>query len=280
MKESIVLGLLIAVLGSCAPSHTSSGLRYPCAWPGSPGFSGNIDARGIVQPSGICFHPTRRTLFVVSDEGGVFEIRTDGTPVADWRVPGDLEGVTVDPSTGLLYAVVEGEDVILEFDPAAGAVTRRFPVDRAFGGNVNFLEKRMDQYDNGIESLVFVPDGRHPEGGTFYAGNQEDPPVIVELRVPLRSAGAGEAKILRVLPFAMDDPSGLAYNPAAGTLSVISDADNIYAEITMEGKLVRAFAFPGNDQEGFARDSDGYLYIVQDSGGILKLRDLLKRPGL
>jgi uncharacterized protein YjiK len=138
----------------------------------------------------------------------------------------------------------------------------------------------MDQYDNGIESLVFVPDGRHPEGGTFYAGNQEDPPVIVELRVPLRSAGAREAKILRVLPFAMDDPSGLAYNPAAGTLSVISDADNIYAEITMEGKLVRAFAFPGNDQEGFARDSDGYLYIVQDSGGILKLRDLLKRPGL
>lgn len=279
MKESIVLGLLVAVLGSCAPARTGSGLRYPCAWPGSPGFSGNIDARGVIEPSGICFHTARKTLFVVSDEGAIFEIRTDGTPVADWQVPGDLEGVTVDPSTGLLYVVVEGEDVILEFDPVASAVTRRFPVNRAFGGNPEYLEKRTDRYDNGLESLAFVPDEGHPDGGTFFAGNQEDPSVLLELRVPLRSAGAREAKILRVLPYATNDPSGLAWDRTARTLSVISDADNTFAEITPDGKLIREYAFPGNDQEGLAWDEEGYLYIVQDSGGILKLRDLLKSPG-
>ena len=276
MKAFVFFGLLVVFLSSCARPRSAPDIRYPCEWPGSPGFSGNIDKQGIVQPSGICFHPARKTFFVVSDEGEVFEMRTDGTAVFSQKVPGDLEGVTVDPRTGLLYIVVEGEDVILEFDPDKRAVTRRFAVNRAFQGDPNFLRKQTDRYDNGLESLAFVPDDGHPEGGTFYAGNQEDPPCIVELFVPLRTGGgdAPEARILRVLPFKMDDPSGLVFDPLKKHLYAVDDADNIFVEITLEGKLVREYAFPGNDQEGFAWDDEGYLYITQDSGGIIKLKDL------
>jgi hypothetical protein len=276
MRAFAIFGLLVAVLGSCARSRSTPDIRYPCLWPGSPGFTGNIDKVGVVQPSGICFHPARKTLFVVSDEGEILEMRTDGTAVFSQKVPGDLEDVTVDPRTGLLYIIVEGEDVILEFDPDKRAVTRRFPVNREFEGNPNFLQKQTDRYDNGIESLVFVPEDGHPEGGTFYAGNQEDPPCIMELFVPLRTGGgeAREARIIRVLPFKMDDPSGLAYDPLKKHLYAVSDADNIFVEITLEGKLVGEYAFPGNDQEGFAWDDKGYLYIAQDSGGIIKLKDL------
>jgi uncharacterized protein YjiK len=267
---------LIAMLGACSPGPAAPGIRFPCAWPGSPGFAGNIDVQAIVQPSGISYHPMRRTLFVVSDEGWVHEIRTDGSPVSSWRVPGDLEEITVDPGSGLLYIVIEGEDVVLEFDPDKGEVLRRFPVNRAFGGNPEFLQKQRNRYDNGIESLVFVPDAGNPEGGTFYAGNQEDPACIFELAVPLKTARNGEsaeARIIRVLPFRMDDPSGLSYDPGTRLLSVVGDADNVLAEITLDGRLVREYAFPGNDQEGIAWDPDGYIYIVQDSGGILKLKD-------
>jgi DNA-binding beta-propeller fold protein YncE len=276
MKAFVLFGLLVVFLGSCARPRSAPDIRYPCEWPGSPGFTGNIDKQGILQPSGICFYPARKTFFVISDEGEIFEMRTDGTAVFSQKVPGDLEDVTVDPRTGLLYIVVEGEDVILEFDPDKPAVTRRFAVNRAFQGDPNFLQKQTDRYDNGIESLVFVPDDGHPEGGTFYAGNQEDPPCIMELFVPLRTGGgdAPEARILRVLPFKMDDPSGLAYDPLKKHLYAVSDADNIFVEITLEGKLVREYAFPGNDQEGFAWDDEGYLYIAQDSGGIIKLKDL------
>ena len=276
MRMFVIFGLLVAVLGSCARPRSTPDIRYPCEWPGSPGFTGNIDKVGVVQPSGICFHPARKTLFVVSDEGEILEMRTDGTAVFSQKVPGDLEDVTVDPRTGLLYVVVEGEDVILEFDPDKRAVTRRFAVNRAFQGDPNFLQKQTDRYDNGLESLVFVPDDGHPEGGTFYAGNQEDPPCIMELFVPLRTGGkdGSEARILRVLPFKMDDPSGLAYDPMKKHLYAVDDADNIFVEITLEGKLVREYAFPGNDQEGFAWDDEGYLYITQDSGGIIKLKDL------
>jgi len=37
------------------------------------------------------------------------------------------------------------------------------------------------------------------------------------------------------------------------------------------------FAFLGNDQEGLVRDDEGYLYIAQDSGGIIKIKDLRNR---
>jgi uncharacterized protein YjiK len=276
MKAFVLFGFLVVFLGSCARPRSAPDIRYPCEWPGSPGFTGNIDKTGIVQPSGICFHPARKTFFVVSDEGEIFEMRTDGTVVFSQKVPGDLEGVTVDPRTGLLYVVIEGEDVILEFDPDKRVVSRKFAVNRAFQGDPNFLQKQTDRYDNGLESLVFAHDDGHPEGGTFYAGNQEDPPCIMELFVPLRTGGgdAPEARILRVLPFKMDDPSGLAYDPLKKHLYAVSDADNIFVEITLDGKLVREYAFPGNDQEGFAWDDEGYLYIAQDFGGIIKLKDL------
>lgn len=275
-RAFVFFGIVVVFLGACAQPRSKPGIRYPCEWPGSPGFSGNIDKAGIIQPSGICFYPERKTFFVVSDQGEIFEMRTDGTVVSRQNVPGDLEDITRDPRTGFLYIVVEGEDIILEFDPDKRAITRRFAVNRAFQKNPDFLQKQTDRYDNGLESLVFVPDNGHPEGGTFYAGNQEDPACIIELFVPLRTGkgDALEARILRVLPFQMDDPSGLVYDPLKKHLYAVDDADNIFVEITLEGKLIREYAFPGNDQEGFSWDDEGYLYITQDSGGIIKLKDL------
>jgi len=59
-----------------------------------------------------------------------------------------------------------------------------------------------------------------------------------------------------------------------GLLNIVSDADNILVEITLSGKLINEYAFLGNDQEGLAKDDEGFLYIAQDSGGIIKVKDL------
>jgi uncharacterized protein YjiK len=273
----LAVGLLL--FSFCTPSKHEPTIRFPYLWLDVQGYGGDIDKQQIREPSGICYHAQRGTLFVVSDEGEVAEIKKDGSPVANYMVKGDLESIDVVPDNGLLYIGVEGEDVILEFDPVKGEVTRRFPIDRAFGGDPNFLKKQTDSYDNGIESLAFVPDKNHPEGGTFYVGNQWDPPMIMEVLVPIKSARAPEAKaeIIRVLPFKMDDPAAMYYDPATKRLNVVSDADNILVEITLEGKLVKQYAFLGNDQEGICLDDEGYLYIAQDSGGIFKVKDLRKR---
>jgi uncharacterized protein YjiK len=263
-------------LASCAAGPAGPSIRFPYFWPGTPGFGGDIDQYHFKEPSGIVYVPQRGTLFVVDDGGLVGEITKNGRLVFVKEVPGDLEDITLDPSTGLLYIVVEGDDVVLEFDPSSREVTRRFPVNRAWRGNPNFLQKMVTQYDNGLESLAFVPDPAHLEGGTFYAGNQWDPTVIVELEVPLRSSRApsAEAHIIRVLPVKIDDPAAMYFDPRTRCLNIVSDADNILVEVTLEGRLIAQYAFPGNGQEGLARDDEGYLYIAQDNGGIVKIKDL------
>lgn len=275
MKTKLFLLGALILLASCSPEENSPTIRFPVDWLGIPGYGINIDQQSFVEPSGICFHPLRKTLFIVSDEGEIAEIRTDGTPVFNLKIPGDLEGITVNHQSGLLYIVKEGDDVILEFDPDKKEVRRIFPINREFQGNSNFLQKQ-EGYDNGIESIAFVADKDHPEGGTFYLGNQWDPPCIVEILVPLESSHAdeAEARIIRVLPFKMDDPGGMYYDQKTRNLNVVSDADNILVEITLEGKLVREYAFLGDNQEGLAKDDEGYLYIAQGEGGIIKVKDL------
>ena len=276
MKIKIFFLSLLFLIIHCSTGQYSQTIRFPYKWIGTPGFGGDIDQQNFEEPSDICFHPIRKTLFVVSDEGEIAEIKTDGTPVFNLKVPGDLEGITVNPQSGLLYVVKEGDDIILEFDPEKRVVTRTFPIDREYQGNKNFIQKQDEGYDNGVESITFVPDKDHPEGGTFYAGNQWDPPCIMELFVPLKSSKAetSEAKILRVLPFKLDDPAAMYYDFKTGLLNVVSDADNILVEITLDGRLVNEYAFLGDNQEGLARDDEGYLYIAQDTGGIIKVKDL------
>ncbi|MCK4363987.1 MAG: SdiA-regulated domain-containing protein [Candidatus Aminicenantes bacterium] len=275
MKIKLFLMGALILLASCSPAKNSPTIRFPVDWLGIPGYGINIDQQRFVEPSGICFHPLRKTLFIVSDEGEIAEIKTDGTPVFNLKIPGDLEGITVNPQSGLLYIVKEGDDIILEFDPDEREVKRIFPINREFQGNANFLQKQKG-YDQGIESIAFVSDKDHPEGGTFYAGNQWDPPCIIEILVPLRSSRTetAEARIIRVLPFKMDDPAGMYYDSKTGHLNVVSDAYNILVEITLEGKLVREYAFLGDNQEGIAKDDEGYLYIAQGEGGIIKVKDL------
>ena len=273
---STLLLLFLFLLTFCSPAKYSYTIRFPYKWLGTPGFDGNIDQQNFVEPSDICFHPLRKTLFVVSDEGEIAEIDTDGTPIFNLKIPGDLEGITVNPQTGLLYIVREGEDVIIEFDPEKKEILRKFPVNREFQGNPNFLQKQEESLDNGIESIAFIPDKNHPEGGAFYIGNQWDPPCLMEILVPLKSSRAetSEARIIRVLPFKIGDPAAMYYESKTGLLNVVSNADNILVEITLEGKLVKEYAFLGNNQEGIARDDKGYLYIAQGLGGIIKVKDL------
>ncbi len=279
MKRLAWILVPLLLLSLCSrPKHAPT-IRFPYLWLGVQGFGGDIDQSDLTEPSGIAYHRQRDTLFAVSDDGVIAEFKRDGTPVARYRIGGDLEAVTVVPETGLVYVAVEGDDVILEFDPVGGEVTRRFPINRTFNGDPNFLKKQTDEFDNGIESMTFVPDPDHPEGGTFYVGNQWNPSMIMEVLVPLKSSRVleEEAKIIRVLPFKMDDPAAMYYDPEKRLLNVVSDADNILVEITLDGKLVRQYAFVGNDQEGVCVDDEGFLYITQDTGEVIKVKDLRPR---
>jgi len=256
---------LLSILIGCAV------IPFPYQW------IGDIDQVNFNEPSGIAFHPGRGTLFIVGDEGDVCEIQRDGTLVKQKRIlNADFEGITCNPLSGFLYIVIEGEEKIIEVDPNNFRVVREFSIDRVFQGAVV-----LTPGGHGIEAIAFVPDVNHPEGGTFYITNQcfdlndkEDPSAIFELELPLRSRSHGSniAKIVKYLPFKTIDLSALHYDEKSGHLYVMSDATNTLFEITTEGKILKAYAFPGDNQEGIAADTKGFLYIAQDSGGIIKIK--------
>jgi len=252
--------------------YSSPPIELPYKW------VGNIFQLQGNEPSGITYHPLRKTLFIVSDEGNLYELRTDGSLIREKFIEqADLEGITVNPITGFLYAAVEGEDAIIEIDPSSFKLTRKFPIKRNFEGRELLKKGGM-----GLEAIAFISDPFHPEGGVFWIGNQSfslkpkrEPSVVCEVAIPLNSTGMKEeGEIIGFFPLKIIDISGLDYDAARQCLIVISDTTNLLVEINLDGNVLHQYLLPGSDQEGIALDGMGFAYIAQENGKIIKIEDL------
>jgi uncharacterized protein YjiK len=266
------LGILICVFCFCAAAQADPlDLLFPYTW------HGTIDQIDFDEPSGIVYHEERGTLFVVGDNGDLWEIKPDGTQIRQQHLrDADLEGITYDPATGLLYLAVEGEERILEVQPDDFSILREFTIPRQVKGKTMLKEGGQ-----GIEAIAFVPDSDRPHGGTFYVTNQsfdlsdqEDVSAIFHIELPLRSTSVSDtvAKHIRQIVPMIPDMSGLTYSAPTQSLLVISDAANCFVEISLSGEIRDAKAFPGQHQGGIAFDNKGSIYVAQDVGGILKMR--------
>ncbi len=276
-KKSLPFCLLIIFLSGCTLGCSviikgkDTKTCFPYQW------VGDIDRVNLEGPSGIVYHSERRTLFVVGDKGDICEIQRDGALVKRERIRhADFEGITYNPSSGLLYIAIEGEEKIIEVDPADFRVLREFEINRTFRGST-VLKAGGD----GVEAISFVPDSNHPEGGAFYIANQgfdlenrEDPSAIFEIEVPLKSGSSkgGMAWIIRSISLSAVDLSGLCYDKRSDHLYAISGVGNTLFELTRDGDILAAYTLPGDNQEGIAVDESGFLYIAQDSGGIVKVK--------
>lgn len=219
------------------------------------------------EPSGIAWHPSRRTLFLVGDEGDIGELSEDGRLLRKQHIGGDLEGITVDPSSGLLYVVREGHETIVELSPDDFSVKRRFTIDRAWNGDPDFLKRGGD----GVEGLTFVPDTSAVDGGRFWAVNQYDPPVLVELDVPLRSSRAKfeTVRIRRAIPVDSAPLSEVTWDAGSRRFLVLSALWKRVSVLDADGNYERSVHVPGFMTEGIAPMPGGRYAIAQDSGGVV-----------
>jgi acylphosphatase len=273
MRRAAAMALWLA--GCLCPAE---GLRAADAATALPcERAGFFEFKTVGEPSGLCYHPGRKTIFGVDDGGDVFEFSADGRLLAQKTVrQADMEGIAVDPATGRLYVAIEGAESILEVDPATLKAGREFAVPRAFHGKT-----MMKAGGQGIEAIAFAPDRRNRNGGTFFVANQsfnlndtEDASVVFEVEAPIRArdSGPAAATVLRFFTAPAVDISGLCYDAAADCLYAISDATDRLMLWTRSGEVLREWALPGENQEGIAVDPDGFMYIAQDSGGVLKLK--------
>lgn len=221
----------------------------------------------FAEPSGIVYHPERKTLFLVGDEGDIGEVSLEGGLLRQFHLGGDLEAITVDPSTGLLYVVREGHEVIFELRPDDFRILRRFTIDRTFGEDPNFLRRGGD----GIEGLALVADANSPEGGAIWAVNQYDPPVLIELEMGLKSSKEKfqTARIRRAIPVDSAPLSDLAWDPRREEFLVASALWKRVVVLDAAGRLLRQVRIPAFMPEGLARLPDGRWVIAQDTGGLV-----------
>ena len=272
-----ISGLLVYSLTQMEESATqqtaeSRPIRLPYNW------MGNITKEQIAEPSGITYHPTRRSLFIADDSGNVYELNPQGMLIQAKRLNElDIEGITMDPETGLLYAAIEDAEAVVELEPETLTIKREFRIDRNFKG-----EQLLRKGGMGIEAIAFVPNASHPEGGTFWVGNQsfslkpkDEPSVVCEVVLPLRSETARRSKGTIINAYKMNfiDISGIAYDAQDDVLVLISDTTNLLVEMKREGTILSKYLLPGDEQEGVTLDGLGYMYIAQESGEIIKLGD-------
>ena len=279
MKKTVVLLVIVVLLPMAVWGGNPSdplAIVFPYQWGGS------IEKGEFNEPSGLVFHPGRGTLFAVGDNGDLGEFELDGKVVKTQHLrDADLEGITCDPATGMLYLIVEGEEKVLEVEPESFAVKREFVLERAFEG-----KEIMKEGGQGIEGITFVPDARHPEGGVFFIANQAfdldavegDLSDICEVVLPLRSQkSGGKVEISRYFVPGVIDLAGLHYDAEMVLIYAISDSRNLFLAMRPGGEVVRSYALPEQNQEGIAVDADGFLYIARDSGGIVKYQNKGRR---
>ena len=225
------------------------------------------------EPSGIVFHPDRQTLFIVGDEGDVGEVSLAGVLLRQQRISNaNFEGITVDPATGLLYIAIEGEDEILKIDSETFEVADRYSLEQHFSGR-----KVLTKNNNGLEGITLVQD---PGSGNsslwitnqvFDHDNPEDISGVFQY-ILSDTAVAPLLTLNAVLESKTVDLAGIFYDPANNRLYVVSDRENLLLEMDRSGNVHATYVLPGKTQEGITRDHEGFFYIAQDAGGILKLR--------
>ena len=276
--------LCLALAVFCAIAVSGDAAPRALDFPGD--VIGDIDEdRRLPEPSGAVYHTARGTLFVVGDEGDIGELSLSGELLnhrkLDMEYRPDFEGVTWAAPTGMLYVIVEMADRILEVDPDELTVEREFVVERSLDNHTVIAEGGQ-----GLEGITFVADDDDPDGGTFYVVNQgfedsdeDDASAVLQLRLPLREKeDVLTARILRHMRLDVFNVAAAHYDTHSTELYLLGDG--VLCRASMDGDIRETYRVPGDDPEGLAFDASGHMYLVHDSGGVVKAKmsELFRAP--
>ena len=135
-------------------------------------------------------------------------IAADGSGLSFWPIAADLEGLCVaNPASDYLYVGTEQPNQVKEFQISTGTVTRTFDLNPWMTGAAG----------QGLEALTFVPDSGNAEGGTFYAGLQEDG-TIYRFSLPIVTS-ATKSRRVRTFPSPRTPEISFATHPSPQSLS-------------------------------------------------------------
>ena len=276
MAELILM--VLAVLMACSNGKSGNGdIGLDCSVSNSFVSQSTVRPQNMTEPSGIVYHAARNTIFVVGDEGDIAEVNIQGITLQSRRIDNlDLEGVTVDPGSGLLYIIVEASSLIHEIDPANLQITRSFNLDWELNGRAV-----LPRQNEAIESISFVTDSTHEQGGTFYLVNRSKqidsdarPSALFQFQLPLRDLDSpSSGTLLASWPLEISSISGLYFDTANKLLLAVSDDRDAVFKLSLNGVVHGCFQIPGTQQEGITLTPTGVTYIADDREGVVYIFD-------
>lgn len=231
----------------------------------------NIYAKEIAkipEASGICYVSKLDSLFVVNDEGTIYEISNKGK-IKRKKYLGeyDLEGIAYDRKKDKLLIVVEGTESILVLNSNNLTIEKEVKIERKYK-DVEILKKSKK---TGLEAIAI------DYNGYIYVSNQskitykqkikENASVILRIN----SLGKKKTKIKKVHNHGYMDIAGMTFNN--GYLYMVSDKNNLLIKYDINtNQTIKKIKLPKSAQEGICFDNKGYIYIADDNGRILKYK--------
>lgn len=114
----------------------------------------------VEELSGLCMNQDTTGFWAVGDGGDLCQVSFSGIVTRVLHTRLDFEGVTIDPATGDLYVVVEGDQMVCRIAaPAYNAIDTLFYVQEAVEGDFD---------NNGLEGIAWYKNGQ------LFVGSQED----------------------------------------------------------------------------------------------------------
>ena len=265
MKQILLLVLAVLLAGACTccadhsiPTTIGPGKTES---KGSGKKPGNHNAKlpvignhqilkiALKEMSGLCMNRDTTGFWVVSDEGILCQVSFSGSVTPVLRTNLDMEGITIDPSTGDLYIAVEGDQMVCHVAaPGYNVIDTLFQVEEA-------VQRDFD--NSGLEGIAWYKEGQ------FFVGSQEDALVWIYKtdgtlvrRVSLR----GETSLIK-------EVAGLFYDAPKDWLWVVdSDAAKVFIFKAADFELVNYYDYSYIDNaESICVDrAHSYVWVGSD----------------
>lgn len=230
----------------------------------------------IKEASGICYVAETDTLFVVGDNGFVYEIDKNGLRLNEkdlrWTDNNDFEGIAYDDQRDLLYIALEGVDNILVLDRDLNYL-REINIKRQDDSGRDILAKG----DEGLEGITVYDGAVYLSNQSFDKLPKSDPSVLIKLD----SVDSDKASIEEVIDTGYENISGMTFHN--DILYLVSDTGNLLIKYdiinykVIDDQPIKEInkVLVDVSLEGVAFDNNGYIYFAIDDkieGKILKYK--------
>ncbi len=230
----------------------------------------------IREASGICYVEKTDTLFVVGDNGFLYEIDKSGRLLKEKNLnlkDNDFEGIAYDSSSDQLYVAIEGVDNLLVVTRELEYV-KEINIDRKDSKNRKILENGGE----GLEAIAMIDGEVYLSNQSFKTLPKDDPSVVVKINFELNNT----ASLTEVINHGYLNISGMTFYD--DFLYLLSDSNNSLIKYDINtNETLQTWHIKGDiiddtlknvALEGVTFDNGEYIYFAIDDkqdGKIVKM---------